>query len=668
MPQSVSAPNTRQGSTPPLDPTVIKLIDADGPRLGRNRECWDTSRRIIRKLRGERYCNASNEWLAKFIQEQLFTFDYQETAAWYAETARKLSPWNGELALLGCNDRYFLLTVLLGRQHAEHPWLFDRCREVERDPDGYIDLWARFHYKSTIITFAGAIQEVMCDPEITIAIFSVIKPIAAAFLNQIKEEFERNEKLKQVYPDVLYAFPRQNSSDGRPAKWGVARGITVKRKSNPKEATIEAHGLIDGQPTSRHFRLHIYDDVVTQDYLSDDQIRKTTERWELADNLGSHLGVRKWMAATRYHFADTCGVVINRKSMKPRIYPATDDGTLTGKPVFLPQERWNQLKNDQRSTVSAQLLLNPIACDEATFSSLWLTPYDVIPAVMNVYVLVDPSMGVTERSDRTAIAVIGIDQGSNKYLLDGVRHRMTLSERWDYIKQLKRKWERHPGVKGVKIGYERYGMQVDLEVMQDMMTRENNWFPIEELKTKQRGQHAKPDRIRRLEPDIRERRFLFPCVAYNGDFGAPGHRICYWSIWTEKEKQALTERIKAAEEAGDDDLAESLKPALAYNIGQITFRPMRGLTRRQRDCEGTGQNYRIVTALQRRDEQGNIYDLTCVFFDELLRHPFALHDDLIDAASRIYDIDPQAADVHEAQSTKPLEVDYTDIAEGDVLL
>jgi hypothetical protein len=124
------------------------------------------------KLRGERYRNPSNEWLAKFIQEELFTFDYEETAAWYAETARKLSPSTGDLALLGCNDRYFLLTVLLGRQDAEHPWLFDRCREVERNPDGYIDLWARFHYKSTIITFAGAIREVLCNPEITIAIFS----------------------------------------------------------------------------------------------------------------------------------------------------------------------------------------------------------------------------------------------------------------------------------------------------------------------------------------------------------------------------------------------------------------------------------------------------------------------------------------------------------------
>jgi hypothetical protein len=75
-------------------------------------------------------------------------------------------------------------------------------------------------------------------------------------------------------------------------------GLCVKRKSNPKEATIEAHGLIDGQPTSRHFPLHVYDDVVTQDYLLEEQIRKTTERWEMADNLGSHEGVRNLSALT----------------------------------------------------------------------------------------------------------------------------------------------------------------------------------------------------------------------------------------------------------------------------------------------------------------------------------------------------------------------------------
>jgi hypothetical protein len=618
----------------------------NGPPYGsRTREYRDASRRLIRKLRGERYCNPSNEWLAKFIQEQLFTFDYEETDAWYAETAGTFSA--GELALLGCNDRYFLLTVLLGRRDAAHPWLFDRCREVELHPDGYIDLWARFHYKSTIITFAGAIQELMCDPEITIAIFSVVKPIAQAFLNQIKEEFEQNEVLKKAFNDVLYANPRQLGTDGRPATWGFARGITVKRKSNPKESSIEAHGLIDGQPTSRHFRLHIYDDVVTQDYLSDDQIRKTTERWELADNLGSHEGVRKWMPGTRYHFADTYGVVIDRKSLKPRIYPATDDGSLTGKPVFLSKERWKQLKNDQRSTVSAQLLLNPIAGNEATFSSFWLRPYEVIPALMNVYVMVDPSKGDTQRSDRTAISVVGVDQGGNKYLLDGICHRMKLSDRWAYIKQFKRKWEGHPGVQMVRIGYERYGQQVDVEVIHDMMQRENNYFDIEELNTPRKGRHAKADRISRLEPDIREGRFYLPCAAYHGDFGKPGDHVCYWSVWTEKHNER----------------AAAMELKHANNVGQVTYSPMTGLTKAQERCVNTAQKHRIVTALQRRDENGDIYDLTRVFMDEMIRHPFAMHDDLLDATSRIYDLDPQAPVAYEAQSTEPIGLDEDDMIE-----
>src|SRR6202035_4167806 len=655
-----------------------------------------------RQLRGIRYLTPKNASLARFITEQLPYLDYYETVDWYKDIVPKLD--NNGKALLGCNDRYFLFTGLLGRKDGLHPWLFDRCREVEKDPDGHIDLWSRFHYKSSILTFAGVIQEILCNPEIKIVIFSVTKPIAYAFLGQISTEFETNELLRAVYHDVVWKDPKKEAP-----KWSLMRGLVVKRKGNPKEATVEAHGLIDGQPTSRHFDLQVYDDVVTQDYLSPDSIKKTTERWEMADNLGSHLGVRKWIAGTRYctigsmrvlmgdwthkpiedvktgdtvvgwelrdgkrylraakvvncgmhplqpvnkyhlengrdvvctedhkwwrgpfgtgpeysplklpngssqrdetkmrvtakgglvklrevlittevdksrdaawvarvcgregsfrkntnhpsgvitlsqtmhnpglidevrrvlaalnfsysehwfspseappcpskphqnqakwkdrcvfsinggwrdryrfiaqiapvrrdriaetlfghlrtdqvklmsiepagnqdvywletetgnyvvegycssnSFADTYGVIIRRGSLKPRIYPATEDGTLTGVPVFLSQARWEEVKNTQRSTVSAQMLLNPIAGNDATFNTTWLRTYEVFPSLMNVYIICDPSKGASARSDRTAIAVIGIDQGGNKYLLDGVRHRMKLSDRWSF--------------------------------------------------------------------------------------------------------------------------------------------------------------------------------------------------------------------------------------------
>ncbi len=572
-------------------------------------------------FRGERYLPDQADPLRAALREELPYLDFAGTRAWYGAHGEDLS--DAQCAFLACNDRYFLLTAVLGRPDLDHAWLFERCREVERAPDGHLDLWSRYHYKSTIITFAGVIQEILCDPDLTVAIFSHTRPLAKAFLVQIKRELESNDYLKRLFPDVLWRAPAREAP-----KWSENEGIVVRRASNPKEASVEAHGLVDGQPTSRHYGLLVYDDVVTVESVgSPEQIKKTTDRWELSDNLGRAEGVRKWHCGTRYHFGDTYGIILERGVLKPRIHAATDDGTLNGRPVLLSAERWEEIKSAQRSTVSAQMLLDPRAGNVAVFRAEWLKGYEVRPTALNVYILCDPSKGSSARSDRTAIAVIGIDVAGNKYLLDGVRHRMKLSERYDFLKRFHGYWSTQPGVQSCRVGYERYGAMVDLEVIAEYQQRDRAFFAIEELNFPRDGSaHAKPDRVERLEPDLRAGKFLLPAVVYHPDFGGTDGKAV-WRVFTEDEA--------AKAEPGSDEA--TLKP------GNIVYRPLLGPSRQQRRLEAMGERYRIVDPVRHLDEDRNVYDLTRAFIEEALFFPFAPHDDLIDACARIYDMQPVAA-------------------------
>src|SRR5262249_15950590 len=106
-------------------------------------------------------------------------------------------------------------------------------------------------------------------------------------------------------------------------------------------------------------------------------------------------------------------------------------------------------------------------------------------------------------------------------------------------------------------------------------------------KTPETGGHSKQDRIDRLEPDIRNGRFYLPCAIHHPGLGG----LCYWSVWTE-------ERAKRAEAQGKKT---------DYNIGQITYRKVQGgeLTAGQIEMDGGGMKPRIVTALKRRDENGD---------------------------------------------------------------
>ena len=367
---------------------------------------------------------------------------------------------------------------------------------------------------STIITFAKSIQDILdshsenpyhWDQEVTIGIFSHTKPIAKGFLNQIKVELESNELLKQLYPDVLYENPSREAQ-----KWSLDAGIVVKRKTNPKEATVEAHGLIDGQPTSKHFLILNYDDVVTRESVTTtDQIKKVEDGWALSLNLGAAGGVRRTIG-TRYHYNDTYAEMMKRGSVQERIYPATDDGTMKGGPVLLDQSVLDDKRRDMGPYVfGCQMLQNPTVDNAMGFKSDWVEYYDNHPYMSgtkvwdknwNYYLLCDPAGEKKRENDYTVMGVIALGYDMNYYLVEGIRDRMNLTERTEELFRLHEKYII------TATGYEKYGKDSDIEHIKYVQELKNYRFPIIELG----GRSPKNDRIRQLVPIFEQHRFFLP--------------------------------------------------------------------------------------------------------------------------------------------------------------
>jgi phage terminase large subunit-like protein len=417
-------------------------------------------------------------------------------------------------AELGKRDLYFLLTRILKRKDIRHPWLFARCKEVQEEPNNCLDLWAREHRKSTIITFALTLQDIIKDSELCICIFSITRPLAKDFLEQIKREAEDNALLKELYPDVFYQDPKKESP-----KWTMDDGLVFKRKGNPRECTLEAHGFIEGLPTGSHFQIRVYDDMIDQKNCTNpDIMKKVIQQWELSLNLGSdrmveHYGICNIARyiGTRYHYNDVYGHLITKGAAKSRIYPATDDGKPKGKPVYF-SEALLQEKRDMGSYVfSCQMLQDPKADDVSGFDiediqSWWP---DMIDAhKMNRYIIVDPASSKKKGSDFTTIMVYGLNVDNNVYLLDGRRDRMNLTERTTWLFRFHRKWR--PDA----TGYEKYGQQADIEHIEYVMNEQNYRFTITPLG----GQVSKEDRIRGLIPLIEKHRYYVPLKLIYQDY------------------------------------------------------------------------------------------------------------------------------------------------------
>lgn len=419
------------------------------------------------------------------------------------------------------NDRYFLLTQILGVQVAWHPWVLARCREVEADPDEHLDLWSRGHFKSTIITYAGVVQEILKNPEICICIISYKAGAAETFAAQIKSAFESNEVLLNCFPDVLWA----ERPDHRGDVWSVS-DFTVKRTNGRKEATVATSGLVSGMRTGGHYDLLVYDDTVTYDsVVTPEMSQRTTDAWSMSLNLGSEK-TRHWYIGTRYAIFDTYHEMIER-GIRERRHVGMDEA---GRPVLLSEEEFAKKRREMSAKDwASQMMQTPIGLGELIFDDKWWLNSDTLPApkTMHRYIFVDTATKRGKRNDYSVFWVVGYGRDRIYYPLDCVRDKLSLSQRADAIFRLVEQWM------PADVFWESNGSRSDGEYIEERMERAGYRFRITEINQSQ----PKEDRIRWLEPAWRDGRIIMPRRLAYTDVNQETHDLIHdfkaeeWSIY-----------------------------------------------------------------------------------------------------------------------------------------
>lgn len=409
---------------------------------------------------------------------------------------------------------YFVLDLPVN-----NPFWLARCYQLQDEGIHMkMDMWARGHGKTLLKSSAYTIWRVCRNRDELIGFFCYNRKLSKAILGVIKSILESNEKLHKAYPHIFYEKPKRQAR-----YWSREEGLFAKQTKEYKEPTFSAWGLVDGMPVGYHFTMMIYDDIVTEHTVGSPlQVQKATDAFKLSDNLGIDENTEKSINGTRYHHKDPYYDIMQNSQWTVRVYPSevvacdpyryghtqmTFKGKIMGIPTFKTRENLDNLLLEQGERMyAAQNLLDPSVSKGARLHEAFLRWRDPeAKTATNKIIIMETARRDTRakdvtKADYTAMWVIGIDFLKNYHVYDCIRDRLSLSQKWDAMSDLVRRWELSD------VYLERHGSNEEVQYYEEHMEKEGLYFSITEINTKT----PKPQRIEALATLFVKQRIIFP--------------------------------------------------------------------------------------------------------------------------------------------------------------
>lgn len=398
---------------------------------------------------------------------------------------------------------YFLCTQFLGYKDWQVGGVHDDVEKLLRRPSKKkAILLPRGHQKTSLITIAFTIQNILRNPDIRVLIGNGVWDISRKFLDEIKAQLESSQ-LKYLFGEFVSA------------RWNADEIIVKGRKKALKEPTILTTG-VEAETTGGHFDLIILDDLTgLQNSMTSDQRAKTKRFRRSMVNL-LEPGGTLIEVMTRWHLDDTFSEIEERESRYYDIMvrQVVEDGKLIfplkfSKKFDPKRKDWmdmndptcldyiDHLKESMPlDEYSAQYLNRPFSSENQLFKPEMFKYWSQRPDDLFLGMAVDLAISEARDADETAITVCGMDSKWKLYILDYLKGKWRPSEVVNNIFEMRNKW------RPMRIGMEINGFQKTLKLAcEDEMRNRQTYFHIEGIQTG--PERSKAERIKTLEPFYR---------------------------------------------------------------------------------------------------------------------------------------------------------------------
>jgi len=361
----------------------------------------------------------------------------------------------------------------------------EMAEHLRRPAKRKLILVPRNHLKSSVVTKAWTIQQVLRNPDIRILITNAVWENSRKYLKSIQHYLAPGQWMSRFFGN----FQSYN--------WNQDECTVAMRKKILDAPTWATTG-IEKEQTGQHYDLIVADDIVARENVSTPEQRQKVKLYykDLLDLLEPNGTIV--VVGTRWHQDDLYSDLLQDPNFDPFVRTAYKDETR--QEVIFPEKFSLEYLDSLRSAkgsyeFSAQYLNNPIDESAADFKASWLKHYDAakLPP-LSFYLTVDPAISLSRDADYSALVVAGMSPSREIYVVDRIHRRMVPSDLVKAVFELVEKWRL------TRIGLETVSFQLTLKYdLEREMRARGKFFSIDEM-GRRANQEKKEARIRRLQP------------------------------------------------------------------------------------------------------------------------------------------------------------------------